>query len=155
MLQEISKITGLPFNHTDAASLFLLRRIERKLPIQVNVDLLDRNFIAEVKKAAAEVEKEGPLAETVPQPEGPRVLKIKSSPKGARIKVAAPNGIRYSFGPVWNESVIKGKGIATAEAHQEKLQFQAEMLGIQKPFPENVVDLCALMAPLLKQQEAA
>ncbi len=148
MLQEISKITGLPFT-ADPAALFLLRRIERKLPIEVNVDLLDRRFVNQVREAAKAVEVEGPLAEPVHQPAGPKVLKIKSSPKGQRMKVAAANGIRYSFGPIWNESVVKGKGIALAETNRVKLEVQAEHLGVDKPFPSNGVELAALIAARL------
>lgn len=152
MLQEISKITGIPFND-NPATLFQLRRISNKLPLDIQVNLFNRSFVNAVKAAAAEVDAEGPITEEsiAKQPEGPRPLKIKSSPKGKRIQHAAPNGVRYSFGPVWNKSVMKGKGIAIAEANREKLEFQAELLGVEGPFDNlDSVTLSMAMATIMK-----
>lgn len=146
MIQEISKITGLKYDVNDADAMALLRRISQKLPqmsYQVHPSLNNPAFIKMVKAAKAAVESEPVMIEEIVEPKE-RKLKIKSSPKGERIKVAAPNGVRYSYGPVWNESVKKAKGIAVADANREKLLFQASMYGVKNAAKiKDVADLCA------------
>ena len=145
MIQEISKITGLKYDVNDADAMALLRRISQKLPqmsYMVHPSLNNPAFIKMVKMAKAAVESEPVMIEEIIEPKE-RKLKIKSSPKGERIKVAAPNGIRYSYGPVWNESVKKARGIAVADANRAKLEFQATMYGIKNPGKFKTVDaLC-------------
>jgi hypothetical protein len=86
------------------------------------------------------------LVKAICAPPPEKVLKIKSSPKGARIKIAASNGVRFSFGPIWNASVAKGKGIATAEANRAKLNHQAILAGIADPEKMEVGALCTAIA---------
>lgn len=153
MIKEISKITGLPLDESNPLAMDKLRRIAQKFPLVNNFtpSLTDQNFIRMVKEAQQIVEAEGELpiaalVEDMAAAPAEKKLKIKSSPKGARIKVAAANGVRFSFGPIWNASVAKGKGIATAEANRAKLNHQAMMLGIKKPENMEVKELCAAIA---------
>lgn len=152
MLKEISKITGLTYDEGDALAQFRLRRIMNKLPSTGFMPSLDnREFVKLVRIAAKLVEQEGdvPLEEAANDlgaPEEEKKFKIKRSPKGARIKIAAANGVRFSFGPVWNESVVKCKGIAVVEANRAKLNHQALLAGISNAEQMDVKDLCAAIA---------
>lgn len=153
MIKEISKITGIEIDESNPLVMDKLRRIAQKFPIVNNFtpSLDDQNFVRMVKMALKIVEDEGEtqieaLVADMSAPPAEKKLKIKSSPKGARIKVAAANGVRFSFGPVWNASVAKGKGIATAEANRAKLNHQAVTFGIENPESMDVKDLCAAMA---------
>ena len=152
MLKEIAKITGLPFDEANPLSQERLRRISMKLPRDGFIPSLDnKQFVKMVLAAEEAVNKEGLLAiqsmvAQLAAPPAEKKFKIKRSPKGARIKVAAANGVRFSFGPVWNESVAKGKGIATAEANREKLNHQALLAGIADPEKMDVKALCAAIA---------
>lgn len=150
MLKQIAEVTGLRYSETDQLVRSMLQRIALKLP--AGLVETDAAFEEEVLKAEKEITVEGCRAlvstyqaVTAPPPE--KVLKIKSSPKGERIKVAAGNGVRYSFGPIWNASVIKGKGIAFVEANREKLNHQAIMLGIENPEEMDVSELAAQISP--------
>ena len=146
MIQEISKITGLKYDVNDAEAMALLRRIAQKLPqlnYLVQPSLNNLSFISMVRAAKIAVENEPIVIASISAEPQERKLKIKSSPKGERIKVAAPNGIRYSYGPIWNESVKKAKGIAVADANREKLLFQAAMYGVNNPEKfDEVANLC-------------
>jgi hypothetical protein len=153
MIKEISKITGLALDESNPIAMDKLRRIAQKFPLVNNfvVSLDNMQFVRMVKEAAAMVEAEGdaPLTALVADmaaPAAEKKLKIKSSPKGVRIKVAAANGVRFSFGPIWNASVTKGKGIATAEANREKLNHQALLAGIKAPEKLDIKDLCSKIA---------
>ncbi len=134
MLKLIADITGHRFIESDPITQEILRRIQRKLPD--NIEHLGPDTVAnEIRIAEAAVNAEGNIAisnfiKAITAPPAEKVLKIKSSPKGARIKIAAADGVRYSFGPIWNASVTKGKGIAYAENNRAKLNHQALMLGI-------------------------
>lgn len=150
MLKNIAEITGFPFNEKDSVVMTVLTRIQRKLPAKFLAEGAEslKGFEAAVLKAEAEVNAEGNMAIcslvkqiTAPAPE--KVLKIKSSPKGARIKVAAANGVRFSFGPIWNESVKKAKGIAVAECNRAKLIHQGIMAGVADAEKMEVGALCA------------
>lgn len=147
MLQKIAKIVGLPF--VEGPVMTMLERIRGK--IAPDVTEFHPAFKAIVEKAEEEVNREGDMAMvalvkaiTAPPPE--KVLKIKSSPKGVRIKIAAANGVRFSFGPIWNASVIKGKGIATAEINRAKLNHQGLMAGVVDPEKMTIGALCAAIA---------
>ena len=147
MLQKIAEIVGLPYNEGDQITMTLLQRIAAKIDPTVT----DEDFVSQVEKAEAAVNAEGNLAIvslvkqiTAPPPE--KVFKIKSSPKGARIKIAAANGVRFSFGPIWNESVKKAKGIATVELNRAKLNHQGLMAGVESPEKMEVGALCAAIA---------
>lgn len=154
MLNKISQITGYRFdaNEEDVVGLDLLRRIADKIPADVTPE--SRTYDLHVKAAQASADKDGQavmanmttslVAEPVP-----KVLKIKSSPKGARIKIAAANGVRYSFGPIWNASILKGKGIALVETNREKLNHQALMLGLMAPEKMKIEVLVSKLAPLV------
>jgi hypothetical protein len=123
-------------------------RINAKIPADISA--ADPLFVEATRIAVEAVEAEGYwMIEqfkkqsdlTVNPP--PRVLKIKSSPKGKREAVASAGGIRYSFGPVWNDSVRATKGIALAPTNREKLNHQALMLGIDTPELLEPAALCA------------
>lgn len=131
MLQEIAKVAKIPFDESNEKLLSHLRRVERKLPVKIEVDVRNKSFVFEVLRAFVAVHKEGPEVIEVKQSlDEPRVLKIKSVPKGERLQTVAPNGIRYSFGPKWNDSVIAGKGVAVSESNREKLNYQATLVGV-------------------------
>lgn len=144
MIHEIAKVTGLIFNPEDANCMLSLRRIERKMPLKVNVNLMDQCFIAQVLEAKSKVDAEGDekfhlakeeqaRAFVFTERQAPKVNKIRPSLKGTRIKVAGPDGVRYSFGPVWNESVRKGKGPSVSPHARGKLNHQALLLGVCPP----------------------
>lgn len=151
MLQEIAKAVGLEFDENNEAFLSYLRRVERKLPLVVEINHRNVGFKRAVVQAFLDVKAEGPLVKnTAPAVPQPKVLKIKSVPKGERLETVAPNGIRYSFGPKWNDSVISGKGIAISDSNREKLEYQATLLGITgdlKVFTSR--QLAVQIAPLL------
>lgn len=154
MLNKISQITGYRFdaNEEDINGLDLLRRISDKIPADVTPE--SRTFDLHVKAAQASADKDGQcvmayMATTLVAEKAAKVLKIKSSPKGARIKIAAANGVRYSFGPIWNASIVKGKGIALVEANREKLNHQALMLGLTAPEKMKLDVLVGKLAPLV------
>lgn len=149
MLEKIAQIVGIRYNETDDVCMKILQRIEARLPANTQVD--HPAFAAMVRKAEEDVNSEGQLAIvalvkqiTAPPPE--KVLKIKSSPKGARIKIAAANGVRFSFGPIWNDSVAKGKGVALVDTNRAKLNHQALMAGIQNPESMDTKALCAAIS---------
>ena len=152
MLKQIAEITGLRYDERDTLAMGLLNRIANYIPEGVKPE--DTYFANVVAIAEDRVNAEGNLCivnlvKTITAEPVAKVLKIKSSPKGARIKVAAVNGVRFSFGPIWNASVIKGKGIALVEANRVKLNHQAEMLGIKAPEKMDAVALAAVMAPMV------
>jgi hypothetical protein len=154
MLNKISQITGYRFdvNEENVNGLDLLRRIADKIPADVTPE--SRTFELHVLAAQASADGDGQrvmshMADALVAEPAPKVLKIKSSPKGARIKIAASNGVRYSFGPIWNASIVKGKGIALVEANREKLNHQALMLGLTAPEKMKLDVLVGKLAPLV------
>lgn len=152
MLNKIAEITGFANRQNDVVVNQILQRIQAKLP--KGIDENSPQFTEAVETAEKAVNAEGQLAIvslvrqiTAPEPE--KVLKIKSSPKGDRIAVAAANGVRYSFGPIWNESVKKGKGIALAEANRAKLNHQGLLAGIENAEALSAQELAAQIAKTL------
>lgn len=75
-----------------------------------------------------------------------REYKIKRVPKGQRIQMVSESGIRFSFGPVWNEAVCATKGIALNPANREKLNMHGTYLGIENPDKLTGRELCAAIA---------
>ena len=149
MLEKIAKIVNLRYDEADPIVMKILERIRAKVPASISED--DEQFTGAVEKAEQEVNGEGQMAivalvKQLTAPPQEKMLKIKSSPKGVRVKIAATNGVRYSFGPIWNESVKKAKGIAVAEVNRAKLNHQAVMVGISKPEQLEVEALCAAIA---------
>ena len=152
MLNKIAEITGLRFSTSDLVAMSILERIAAKLPEGTTLET--KNFEKLVHKAEASVDAEGQMAivslvKMITADPIEKVLKIKSSPKGVRIKIAATNGVRYSFGPIWNASIQKGKGIAFAEINREKLNHQAIMLGIENPSGLKIETLATKIAAKL------
>lgn len=152
MLKQIAEISGLRYDEQDPIVMQLLTRIANKIPAGIKPE--DKYFANVVKIAEDQVNGEGQLAivnlvKMITAEPAEKVLKIKSSPKGARIKIAAANGVRFSFGPIWNASIIKGKGIAVAEANRVKLNHQAALLGIEGAEKMKVEDLVVKMAPMV------
>lgn len=149
MLQNIADAINLNNNEKDVVIQTILNRIARKLPADITPK--SKNFQELVLAAEAEINAEGNMAmialvKQITAPPLEKVFKIKSSPKGVRIKMAATNGVRFSFGPIWNESVKKGKGIATVEANRFKLNHQASMVGIESPEDMDISELCAAIS---------
>lgn len=149
MKNKIAQVTGFAHLTKDTITETIIDRIERHLPAGTTLETPDLDAL--INEAAEKVNSEGQMSIvnlvrmiTAPAPE--KVLKIKSSPKGARIKVAAANGVRFSFGPIWNLSVSKGKGIALALPNREKLNHQAIMAGISFPEAMEVQALAATIA---------
>ena len=154
MLEKIAEVVGLPFNPNDVITTQILSRIHAKMPEKAKANPEAPSFMKAVLAAEKAVNEEGQLAIvqlvkqiTAPPPE--KVYKIKRSAKGARITVAAPNGVRYSYGPIWNESVKKAKGIAVAECNRAKLNHQGLMAGVDAPEKLSVTDLCAAITKTL------
>lgn len=151
MLNKIAAIVGLL--SSDAVTKTVLARIAAKLPEGMTED--SSNFEKAVMKAEQEVNAEGNMAivnvmkALVAEPPQ-KVYKIKQSQKGARIKVAAANGIRYSFGPIWNDSVLKGRGVALAEQNREKLNHQGLMFGLKNPEKMKLETLASQIATKLQ-----
>ena len=156
MLNQIAQIAGFPFNEKDAVVMTVLQRIFNKLPAKFQAEGAEKlkGFEKAVLEAEAQVNAEGNMAicslvKQITAPEPEKVLKIKSSPKGARIKVAAANGVRFSFGPIWNESVKKAKGIAVADCNRAKLIHQGLMAGVSDAEKLEVGALCAAISKTL------
>lgn len=152
MLKKIATLINMPFREDDLVSQTILQRVAAKLP--AGMTETSEGFEQAVLEAEAAVDQEGQMAivalvKQMTAPPAEKVLKIKSSPKGARIKIAAANGVRFSFGPIWNESVKKAKGIAVVPANRTKLNHQALMAGIANPEAMEVGALCAAIAETL------
>ena len=155
MLKNIANVAGFPFRENDQVIMSILKRIQGQLPAGTTAD--DEDFEAKVEAAEKAVNLQGSLAignlvKQIVTPTPEKVLKIKSSPKGDRLEIAAPNGIRYSFGPVWNASVVKGKGIALAVPNREKLNHQALLAGIENAADMDVKELAKAIAATFPQE---
>lgn len=152
MLKKIAEVTGISFVENDSIRMSILQRIQGKMPTDVSEN--DPTIISVIESAQRAVDEEGQLAivslvRQLTAPPAEKVLKIKSSPKGARIKVAAANGVRFSFGPIWNESVAKCKGIAVVASNRSKLNHQAIMLGVDSPETMEISALCSAISAKL------
>ena len=149
MLQQIASILGIENAENNSSALSYLNRVASK--ISQGIDSHHPALVAVVEKAVDDVDREAAAAFSsivsvaVAEPQE-KTLKIKSSPKGSRIKVAAVNGVRFSFGPVWNESVKKAKGIAVVPTNRSKLDHQAMMLGISSPESMSAQEVCRAIA---------
>jgi len=152
MLQKIAEIAGFPFNQDDEITMTVLRRIASKIP--VGIDENHPGFAEAVSQAEAQINEEGQMAiaalvKQIVAPPPEKVLKIKASPKGARIKIAAANGVKFSFGPIWNDAVRAAKGIAIAPTNRQKLNHQAQLYGIEGADSMSAQDLCTILAQKL------
>lgn len=152
MLKKIAEVTGISFIETDSIRMSILHRIQAKMPVGISEN--DPGVVAVIEAAQRAVDEEGQLAivslvRQLTAPPAEKVLKIKSSPKGVRIKVAAANGVRFSFGPIWNESVSRCKGIAVVESNRSKLNHQAIMLGVDSPEKMEISALCSAISAKL------
>lgn len=83
----------------------------------------------------------------------PQVFKIARSKKGKRISITSPSGVNFSFGPVWNQSVVAGRGLALNPLHREKLNMHGVHKGIASPEALSARDLCAAIAPHVTEEE--
>lgn len=63
--------------------------------------------------------------------------------------------LKFSYGPIWMESVRACNGIATHERNRKKLQTLAEELGLSKPFPVDSSELCKLMCARMDERAFA
>ena len=166
MLEKIAEIVGVTFNEDDAVTLRQLNMIRVQLAEGTSVD--DPDFAEKVKNAeklAAEKLNSmfGAMANSavaVADANPSNVLpKAKlGTPKGTRI--AIEGFAKFSFGPVWNASVIAGTGIALAEIpqHREKLAAQAVYLGVYQNADEARAAVAASakeVAAQLAQKRAA
>ena len=109
------------------------------------------DFEDSVREAERQVDEEGgrALMESLFQciaapPE--KEYKIKRVAKGQRIEMVSEKGIRYSFGPVWCESVKIAKGIAVNPNHREKLNMHGTSLGVESPETLSPHQLCQQIA---------
>lgn len=149
MLEKIAEITGFAYRQDDEITMTLLSRMAAKIPPEVDENHAD--FARAVLKAEEEINAEGQVAiaslvKNILKPTPERVLKIKSSPKGTRIKIAAANGIRYSFGPIWNSHVKAVRGPALAKACRAKLNHQALLHGIEGHEEMDQLELCKILS---------
>lgn len=149
MLQKIASIMGIENVQNSGAAADHVNRVAAKIP--AGVDSTHPTFAAAVAQALELVEQESKnvfsavVSALTAEPQE-KTLKIKSSPKGTRIKVAADNGVRFSFGPIWNQSVKNAKGIAVVAANRPKLDHQALMLGILNPENMSAQEVCRAIA---------
>jgi len=147
MLQEIAKIINVKFDTSDKHMMNELRRIERKMPCEVNVNLLDREFVMHVKHCAEQVKDEGEQSAIIIPQE--HTYKIKRSVKGKRIGVVSGDGRKLSFGPVWVEKVLAIAPYACRD--RSKLEAHAKYLGINAPYPEDAKELCSMIAITIRE----
>jgi hypothetical protein len=158
MLMEVSKITGIAIDQNNIDIMRKLHRIIAKIPTNfVQPSLTHPGFVKMVKNALKEVENEGedtnfkiPGTTLEEDEDGNTVMKhITGVSKGTRIKVAASDGVRYSFGPTWNQSVLKGTGIAVHPNNRVKLICQAQHHGIENVDTLEPADICKLIAKFI------
>jgi len=153
---KIAGVLGLDVNDEDAVSPIAtrLRRIAEKVPSKFG----DPNFEKDVLAAEQAVEDEGGKAliaslfqcQRIGVPEE-KVYKIKRVAKGKRVSFLSPSGIRFSFGPVWNDSVLAAKGIAVNENNREKLNMHGQYYGIASPEAMSTRELCAKIAECMAE----
>jgi len=156
MLQQIAKELNLPLRPHDTVMNTLLQRIVDKLPAGMAPS--DEGFPVACLEAEKLVDAEGGMAivslvrslTADPTPKEDIPPKIKKTLKGKRILTPAPNGIRYSFGPVWMEAVMKCEGIALKHNYREKLNYQAFLAGIEGAEQMDVNVLCAMVAESIR-----
>lgn len=155
-IAKVSEVLGLgaAVGFADVGSdnplIWRLRRITDKVSPKLVSEL---GFEGAVQAAELAVSEEGgrALMNSLAQCqriEAPveREYKIKRVPKGQRIQMVSESGIRFSFGPVWNEAVCATKGIALNTANREKLNMHGTYLGIEKPEAMTARELCAAIA---------
>jgi hypothetical protein len=154
-IKAIGEVLGYIVPDEDAVSPITqrLRRIAEKVKSRLG----DKNFEADVLAAEQAADEEGSRAMmqsffqvNAAPPE--REYKIKRVAKGQRINVVSDSGVRYSFGPVWVDSVIAAKGLAMNEAHREKLNMHGTHLGIQNSDKMSARELCVAIAALLPKE---
>ena len=155
-IAKVSEVLGLQAavgfvdTGSDNPLIWRLRRIADKVSTKLISEL---GFDGAVQAAEQAVSEEGgrALMNSLAQCqriEAPveREYKIKRVPKGQRIQMVSESGIRFSFGPVWNEAVCATKGIALNPANREKLNMHGTYLGIENPDKMTGRELCAAIA---------
>lgn len=158
MLLEIAKELNLPIRLYDTVLKTLLQRIANELPIGMTPE--HEGFSAACLDAEKIVDAQGDMAivslvrtlTADPKPKEDIGPKIKKTLKGKRILTPAPNGIRYSFGPVWMEAVMKCEGIALKHNYRDKLNYQAFLQGIEGAEQMDVNVLCAMVAESIRKK---
>jgi hypothetical protein len=135
---------------SDSPLIWRLRRITEKVSAKLISEL---GFDGAVQAAEQAVSDEGGRAlfgslVQCQKIEAPveREYKIKRVPKGQRIQMVSESGIRFSFGPVWNEAVCAMKGIALNTANREKLNMHGTYLGVENPDKMTARELCTAIA---------
>jgi hypothetical protein len=158
MFQQVANALNLPLRPHDTVMNTLLQRIIDQLPIGMKPE--DEGFSSACFEAEKAVDAEGDMAivslvrslTAVPTPKEDIPPKIKITLKGKRILTPAPNGIRYSFGPVWMSAVMKCEGIALMSNYRDKLNHQAFLAGIEGAEQMNASELCALVAKSIEEE---
>jgi hypothetical protein len=105
-------------------------------------------------KPATKPEAKKPAAKTAPKAETKPKFERKGREKRATAVNEGPRGFR--FGPVWNNSVIAGEGVAMLDIHKNKLLKQAESLGINRfTAADDSAKIAKAIAPKVQAQMEA
>lgn len=158
MFAQIAQVLNFPLrpNHTFMDTFF--QRVVNKLPERMSPT--HEGFVQACLEAEKKVDIEGDLvivklANSLVTPRAPREDLEPATPKttkGKRILIPAPNGIRYSFGPIWMNAVAKCEGIALMPNYREKLNHQAFLAGIEGAESMDVNVLCTLVAKTITDE---
>lgn len=149
-LLTIANIIGIKYKPTYPRISDYLYRIYKTLNFNLQINSLSEKVLFAQKI----VNEEGQnsllhMTNTICAPKKKREYKIRPTLKGARITEAAPNGVRYSFGPIWCDSVKKGEGICYAKMNEEKLIFHAHYVSkipydaVKQMEPKQLVEIIA------------
>lgn len=147
---EVLGQAGYIDNGSDTPSISRLRRIAEKVSAKLISELGFEGAVLAAEQAVAD---EGGRAlfgaltqcQLIGAPVE-REYKIKRVPKGQRISMVSESGVRFSFGPVWNEAVAAVKGIAMNPNNREKLNMHGTYLGVESPEKMTARELCAAIA---------
>jgi hypothetical protein len=147
-LKQIAEQNSIPYNDTTIPLLLDIYKLIEE-PDNSPLFNLDAAIATYTRKQqgdkAIEIFVEQQLA-----PPKEREYKIKRSKKGTRIDIADEHGVRYSFGPVWNDAIeiaaLTGKGLAMKEMYRNKLVHQAFLLGVLDAKHMASKELCKIVA---------
>lgn len=144
-MEQVCQIIGIGPVTVDRGN-HVLDRV-RRIFSRSNMSPDTPDFEDSVREAERQVDEEGGRALmqslyqcTSAPPE--KEYKIKRVAKGQRIEAVSASGVRFSFGPVWCESVKVAKGIAVNPHHREKLNMHGTFLGVDTPEKLSPLQLC-------------
>ena len=149
MQAQIAEATGFVAGSALNSTCSFVNRIHSKI-VAADVDRGDDIFLEVVRLAYQSVQAESTMAmdhivtalcrSEAPAQNGQPLQKARDT---------AANGVRYSFGPVWNASVASGRGAAILPANRTKLNFQGSVLGISDAENMTVAALCSAISAKL------